>query len=460
MAMLHETTRGNRKGWLGRAAKLALGLFAFGALALPACSSDDAACEGVTINGECQKKCNESQCAEPGMTCVHNACLKPCTAHTDCPLGYYCYGGTTDNGVDGQFCDLAPFNVDGGGTGVDVPCTTDEECDGVRGYTCVSGTCSLVGCTKHSDCLGIGLCTAGTDVAGNPVLACKKGTAYEPGQFGTSCPGGSAAGECDEANDFVCIGAGAGDVDAYCTKTGCQADGDCATGYFCATVRTSRVPCSDNCGIKGSSSTTNCVPSANIGAGQEFSCGPVSLLRNICLKRSYCNECESDDDCRGKAGQICAKDIGGNKICTVLCDPNVDNACPWGNASICAVHDTDLGKPTCAHRFKACHGTGQNCEPCVDDKDCPNGLCLDSSFTGEKYCVNIKTKCDCTGLPVEQGVSCTGGGCPQTPGGLQGTCYGGDAVQQAGSALYQTCVGANVNPNPSATPQTGCWPAL
>jgi hypothetical protein len=454
MAGMTRWVRGAARGVIGVA--ISVGLLA------AACSGEDKGCEGFTAaDGSCQKKCDVASCADPAnMKCVNNACLKSCVAQTDCPLGYYCYGGRADDGVDGQFCDFAPFAKNDGGTGINEPCTTDEECDTVRGYTCVSGECSLVGCTKHDDCAGIGLCQAGTDVGGNPVLACQKGTTYEKGQFGTACPGGTDAKECDEANKFVCIGAGPGDVDAYCTKTGCSADTDCATGYFCSTVRTSRPPCSDNCNLKGNSSATTCVPSADIGAGKEYSCGPVSLLRNLCLKREYCNDCETDDDCRGVDGQVCAKDTKGNKICSVICDPNISNACPWGNASLCAVHDTDLGLPTCAHRFGSCQGTGKNCEPCRDDGECPTGLCLGSDFTGEQYCVDLGPKCDCTGLTVSQNVSCQGGGCPQTPGGLTMNCYGGSAVQAAGSPLYQSCVGANVNPNPQATPQTGCWPAL
>jgi hypothetical protein len=37
-------------------------------------------------------------------------------------------------------------------------------------------------------------------------------------------------------------------------------------------------------------------------------------------------------------------------------------------------------------------------------------------------------------------------------------CYGGSQVQAGGSPLYNKCVGANVNPNPNASPQGGCWP--
>jgi hypothetical protein len=181
------------------------------------------------------------------------------------------------------------------------------------------------------------------------------------------------------------------------------------------------------------------------------------MLRNLCMRREFCNECETDADCLGKPNQLCSADSGGRKICTEVCDANT-NSCPWGNAATCGDWDND-GTFTCSHKFPTgCVGTGKGCEPCLDDADCPNGLCIQSSFTLERYCVDLGPSCSCTGLPTEQNVYCTGGGCPATPGGLQMHCYGGSQVAAAGSPLYQKCVGANVNSNPLSSPQTGCWP--
>jgi hypothetical protein len=36
-------------------------------------------------------------------------------------------------------------------------------------------------------------------------------------------------------------------------------------------------------------------------------------------------------------------------------------------------------------------------------------------------------------------------------------CFGTPEIQAQGSILYQECYGANVNQNPNASPQTGCW---
>ena len=489
-------------------AKVAVGALLVSAFILPACKGS-AKCDGVEINGECQAKCVEAKCAEPGMKCVANACTHSCTDPLGCPNGQWCFGGVkADDGTEGQFCvtprakcskdeqcsaalnqkciggdcrltgcannaDCAavsgPCVKDSSGDATKNycdqniklvnegdKCATSSECDTDR-YSCVAGACRFVGCQTHDDCAGIGLCQSAKDDAGNDVLACLPGTTYPTGQWGTHCPGGPDGTDCDTANKFACLG-NLGDIDAYCTKTGCQADSDCGTGYACETVRTSRVPCQTACGIPGKSTDPKCAAAADIGAGKEYSCGPVSLLRNICIKRAYCNECQSDDDCRGLPNQVCAKDKSGTKICTVVCDPNVPNACPWGNASECGTFDTALNKPTCAHRFGSCKGAGKDCEPCVTDTDCPGGLCVSSSFSGEQFCVDLSVSCDCTGLPVDQSVTCAGGGCPASPGGVTMQCYGGDAVK--GSALYQKCYGADVSVGLNASPQTGCWHPL
>lgn len=484
-------------------------------LGLPlGCSSEE--CEGKIVDGKCTAVCKKSACLVSGSVCFQNECAAPCVTQGDCPLGQNCHGLIAEDGTQGEYCYTPEFAKNGrigqyedcatneecdqargfecvdstcqvpckkhsecvgigycklGSTGnggcvpsEDPPpgrytaCSTSQECDQAGGYRCVDAECRLAGCSTHDDCASVGLCQPGQLAGGGATTACVKGTTYPEGQYGTGCSGVLDEGTtCDDASGFVCLGAGPGDVDAYCTKTNCQADSDCATGYSCASVRTSRPPCADTCpGVP--TGTNNCVPAANIGPGKEYSCGPITLLRNLCRKRDYCSECETDADCLGIANRVCAKGKDGVKMCTSLCNMNVSNACPWGYASACGVWDTALGVATCAHRFGSCKGTGKGCEPCGDDADCPGGLCLESSLSKERYCVDLSASCDCTGLPVQQQVYCIGGGCPQTPGGLSGVCYGGSAVASGGSPLYQKCVGAQV-PGPGGAPVATCWPS-
>jgi hypothetical protein len=117
--------------------------------------------------------------------------------------------------------------------------------------------------------------------------------------------------------------------------------------------------------------------------------------------------------------QVCARDIGGEKICTELCDPD-DGLLPWGNASVCGVFDDELGLPTCAHRFGSCHGSGLACEPLPSATPiAPSASATGSSYTSERWCIDQTVTCDCDGLKVSQDVCQAGNGCPRTPGDLK-----------------------------------------
>ncbi|MCA9597107.1 MAG: hypothetical protein KC776_27525 [Myxococcales bacterium] len=487
------------------------------------CNPADCAVPGsACLYNYCAEPCQTNDDCAAGKNCVHAIAQTVANPATDGYFCYKPPFTDHDGGI-GQFepcetsaeCDVARGFKCVDGTCTIAGCRTHADCKGV-------GHCTPGG-KLYPDEPGaadpgqtVNYCVQGDAYPdGQFGTACPElntpdcnaeGKCDNPSQF---CdPKTNKCDDCDKPNGFLCVGSGPGDVDAYCTKDECLADSDCATGYFCSTTRTGRVTCEAACGFlpaakdcvatnlpceadgtcknpkqtcdtntntclgcqdtsmacgaekkKCAPPGTECIEAAKIGDGKEYSCGPLTLLRNICLKREYCNECETDADCLAVQGQVCAKDTKGNKICTVECDPNLPNACPWGSASICDVWDQDLGVATCAHRFGSCKGTGKSCEPCLDDGDCPTGLCLSSDFSGERYCVDLTPSCDCTGLPLVQQAICTGGGCPQTPGGAAMQCYGGPQVQAGGSPLYQKCVGANIAA-PNASPQTGCWPPL
>jgi hypothetical protein len=94
----------------------------------------------------------------------------------------------------------------------------------------------------------------------------------------------------------------------------------------------------------------------------------------------------------------------------------------------------------------------------VRDRDCrETGICYGSTFTGERYCIDFAedARCSCVDESISGGV-CKGGGCPDTPGGLEMLCYVGN--DPTGPGL---CYGANSTANPLlGSPQTGCWAPL
>lgn len=338
-------------------------------------------------------------------------------------------------------------NSDGGVPGR-VECRGNGDCDVSQGVHCVDGYC--VGtCELHDHCLN-GSCTgAGEDSDGRSVLLCEAdGYEHAEGQFGTNCIAGP--GDCDDDSGFVCIGVGQGDLEAYCTRV-CDGASDCPPGYYCSDDLTAEVPCEDVCDFPGDRNAPGCVPSSEIGEGRTYTCGVLGLLRTECRKREFCNECETDADCRGFAGQICARDESGARICTQACTQQ-GSTCPWGTAGVCGMWDPDVGVTTCSHAAGSCVGDGGSCQPCVADEDCPWGACTQNTYTREKYCLDLRDQCSC---PENTPATCMGGGCPATPGGLEMTCFGGASVME--SVLFNRCWGAETDPTVDGS-AAGCWP--
>lgn len=407
--------------------------------------------------------CEDSQCPV-GQRCTQNACRPSCATQDDCSKGQNCALYEFGDGSRGQYCVVLDYAKDGR-TGQLEPCQADTECDTPRGYKCVDSFCKRhtgqfdscqtdaqcdqangfscvegqcrVPCSSHFECAPVGTCESTAQG-----MYCKAGSPAKRGQYYSNCPYGNA--DCDTANGFTCVGSGVGDLDAICTAS-CASAADCPSGFRCGAV--SATPCASACGVNGEQ-TDGCIPASEIGPGKAYDCTqPFGLVRRVCVRNAFCTTCETDEDCFGVAGQICAKDKSGQKICTFPCTLG-GASCPWGAATECGVWDKERGIATCAHRFGACHGSGKGCEPCVDSSDCgKNGYCTRSSFTGERFCVDLSVSCNCGGDADANG-SCAGHGCPLSPGGLEMTC--------ADSSLGQLCFGAQSGAGVESV-QTGCW---
>jgi hypothetical protein len=330
-------------------------------------------------------------------------------------------------------------------TGRFTSCEASTECDQAHGFSCVDGECTYE-CATHTDCVEVGHCRTQSLDGARRRFCVRDATPPTPGELYTACPLGT---ECKDA--ALCLGAGPGDLDAYCSID-CSKDSDCAAGYSCSTLV--RNPCEDACNDTGSPSDPRCVPADQIGEGKPFHCGDLGVERNVCRQREFCSTCETDADCLAVPNQVCAKDKSGEKICTKLCDTSA-RSCPWGNAAECDVFDQELGVPTCSHRFGSCHGEGRTCEPCRSNDDCPGGACASSPFTGERWCVNLDTHCECK-KGVDASGTCSNGGCPDSPSGLPIQCVG-----TRESSLFNICYAANSGTDSllDSSPQTGCWDA-
>jgi hypothetical protein len=403
----------------------------------------DTTCRGEIVDGTCVEACVDSRCKD-GARCVDNRCTATCREDDDCQLGV-CKGRRADDGDRISVCeidsDTPPEPVDGEPA---LGCRDNDDCASTRAEHCVDGVCRVT-CLLHSHCGPAGTCSEdAVDDEGQDVLLCAADAFPRgPGEYGTACPRGNV----DCSGEFRCIGAGEGDADAYCTGLGCDADGDCPAGMFCSHNLSGNPPCADACGLSGDPTDPACIPTDAIGDGRPYRCADGLLELRVCLERQYCNDCETDADCRSVPGQLCARGSDGAKMCTIPCAPGF-LSCPWGTASSCALWDESVGVPTCGHRAGSCHGAGNSCEPCIDDRDCPRGFCSANTFTSERFCVDEAATCECP----SGALTCLGGGCPETPGGLTMNC-----VPRAEDAAPDACYGAPTIQS-DETSALGCWP--
>ncbi len=462
--------------WLVRGAALLLhaGLLLGAVVALLACGK--AQCAGVVVDGQCEALCSDSECGSDAR-CVDNRCSAECRADDDCATGR-CRSVRTDHGARGNYCvgGAPATNADAGNVDVATPreasapsssvddpvdagaspfvppeskrCETNAECADPNTQTnCIAGRC-VVTCLLHEHCGEIGSCTgSAVDADGANVAYCEIDEFPRgPGQYEWTCINGNE--NCDAEEGFRCLSRGEGDLSSYCAQLGCEDDDSCPAGYYCRhDLFSNRPPCEAACGRAGDPDHPDCVPLDSIGEGRPFRCNDTRLELRSCQRREFCNSCESDADCRGLANQVCADQGDGSKICTTLCDPDA-SGCPWGSASVCAVHDAELGVPTCAHQYGACSGQGAGCDPCVDDRDCPNGFCSGSTYTGEQFCVDMSAECAC---PAGSAF-CLGGGCPLTAAGEEMNCVPGSAGEAP-----SICFGSTSDPN-NPSSQLACWP--
>lgn len=393
------------------------------------CASTERCEDGrcVPASSDCPAECGD------GERCVNGSCHSSCTTQSDCASGEVCSIWTFDDASEAALCAALEGRYSS--------CADDTTCDTVNGFACVDGTCTIP-CRSHSDCTSVGHCAP---LAGGNY--CEPGTPAAKGGYFTRCPNG--AEDCSQEG-FVCQGVGEGDLDSYCT-TDCGNDEDCPVGYGCLAVRVP--PCDDACGVAGSPDRADCAPVTEIGPGRTYRCGVLTALRNLCVRRSFCSECVTDEDCLGVPGQLCAEDGSGGKICTQACDPNFDS-CPWGNAAECGNFDESLGFPTCRHRFGSCRGDGKSCEPCLQDSDCgKEGVCSAYNFSHERFCIDLTAECDC-GDDADASGTCLGHGCPESPGGLELLCV---APRAPGDPLGNRCYGASSSSGRNASQRAGCW---
>ncbi len=114
-----------------------------------------------------------------------------------------------------------------------------------------------------------------------------------------------------------------------------------------------------------------------------------------CLRRALCSACTVDANC-GKDFPLCVptKD-GSSRYCSKSCASTGDCGGVQNTAFVCDVAVDLQGNQVaaCLHRFGACVGQGNICDPCRVKADCAKsgGSCYPNSTTGERFCTKSCT---------------------------------------------------------------------
>lgn len=156
-----------------------------------------------------------------------------------------------------------------------------------------------------------------------------------------------------------------------------------------------------------------------------------------CLKRSRCTECVYNDQCPSSAPACVPTRDGTSKYCTSTCKSQ--NDCPGSAQAIAFMQcvpgqdaDGNVGS-FCFHKYGACVGTGEICDPCRVKEDCAksSSSCIENDQTGERMCskrctseascasTNV-TGCDNVDMSSSLNI-CTGDAAHNNPGVL--TCW-------------------------------------
>jgi hypothetical protein len=357
--------------------------------------------------------------------CVNNLCALQCKGDADCALGESCLPATTD-GTGGSATGTAATTCQNNGrSAIGAPCPSGNECGNLQ-PSCPDGSnCDYTQC-------GGGTCTQ------DPV-ACGSNAKCTVGKCGDGTPCTVQGCTMDKCQPLVCVSAGVGDANAYCTLQDCTADANCPGGYFCGTIRSSHpicnAPASKLPGLCGIQCTNNTQCTNAYGAGAScastgycqaacvmagtgtFTQGPYCAERKECRIRKPCSPCAADIDCSMTPGMHCTTmPMGSAKFCTADCGTDAD--CETG---------FQCTSSACVPRAGSCVGSKSFCEPCAIDDDCNTGLYCSQS---DGYvCVAPPGIMPCT----------SDASCPTSPSGLHGKCLDEAANVQAGDPAYHTC---------------------
>ncbi|NUP11830.1 MAG: hypothetical protein HOW73_37760 [Polyangiaceae bacterium] len=349
---------------------------------------DEPVCEGgVIVDGVCEGKCTPDKCVESNV-CVGNRCMLQCSSHNDC---YAPYRG----GPELQVC--APVQTDSA-TGLNdgdtvLVCTASDKVQEL-----------LTPCPSGSEC---------DDATATDDWTCPDGTPCTEGAGSDHC----SAAEC---RPLVCVVAGEGDSDRYCSTFDCTSDADCGPGMFCTVESLDTKICGTD---KGTAEP--CLDRADFKKdGATFQEGPTALMRNVCKKREPCASCEEAVDCSIDIELGCVE-LATGSACLRVCTGDADDLCR---------NDEACENGFCVPRSGTCTppATDNFCHSCTNDLQCGDAsstvACIATSG-GQRACFDTSFPDVCE----------TDEDCPASPSGKRGACLDEAEGFAPGSDLYHKC---------------------
>ena len=254
---------------------------------------------------------------------------------------------------------------------IGTPCLVDKDCN-VKGQVCAPGynggasiythACSsnvgANGCPVGYDCYPTDPAKGATcnkalyevDTAGNPLL------------FGV---------DCSSSND-VCLNLGTANPSPSCRR-------------IADTSSKPPVPVDfdPNAYCSGACSTDTDCP-------LDFTCAMDYDMVQKCLRRKLCSPCTYDTNCPRDTPLCVPTTDGTAHYCTKTCNSTNDCGGLTNTALTCAPTTSTGGVQTnaCLHRYGACVGEGNICDPCLVNEDCAksHSVCLLNPGTGEGFC--------------------------------------------------------------------------
>jgi hypothetical protein len=383
----------------------------------------------IAYNRICQTQCPDGQLQDSAGFCAPAPATRLCSsssadAYIDCCRLHGCACA-----ADGD-CNSAECSADGiclGATGES--CTAATDC---ASATCQDGVCGQglrdTPCGSNVDCVS-NECVPSTQSGQMGICA------YAPGQ---TCD--KASSECGTLGDCSCSACTdppdcTGQLCLCCHLSGgsCSADWQCCSNYcapnsMCGTKRWIGEPCQYNadctsglCGANGlcqSCGVVNCGCISNSDCVNSATCHTDDKGQTYCLGGTG-ETCGSSADCisgscldskcgQGAQGAPCVKTsdcLAG--VCEGANSNQAGHCGCLGNGSSCQ-NNSDCCESNCWMGDLTCHPFRPAGEPCTEDLDCQNRMCLLGKCSGGvgAYCSDPSIQCQGNGVICQNAKCC------------------------------------------------------